>query len=185
MWGRQRGQQYVGHPAAGAADPSRSSRMRPPPKEGSERVRANPQRRSCPGQWGHVSSGAPRSASAWSPVPRSRPAPSRIGPSCPTGAPEGKGGSGVASWVPDRPNASHRTVELESAQTPETCSSRRRRDGLPPPRIQTESAIVTNLTPLGAQVVIQSVALHPLAAPRRAHFGDPAAMRTRPSRFWG
>lgn len=42
------------------------SHTRPPPEQRSERLRAKPQRRSCPEQSGHLSSEPPRSACAWS-----------------------------------------------------------------------------------------------------------------------
>ena len=66
------------------------SHTRPPPEERSERVRAKPQRRSRPGQWGHVSSGLARSACAWSSTKITAGSFSHR-PILPTGPPAGKG----------------------------------------------------------------------------------------------
>jgi hypothetical protein len=136
------------------------SHTRPLPEERSERVRAKPQRRNRPGQSGHLSSGPPRLACAWSST-KSTADSFWHRPILPTGPPAGKGPVVLNPGASDGRNASHRTTWIKSARTPRNCahhavdamdSSR--------PRIETSQPSSPTGTPGGIHVVIQSVALH-------------------------
>jgi hypothetical protein len=92
--------------------------MRPPPGQRSERVRAKPQRRSCPEQSGHLSSAPPRSACAWSSTKIT--AGSFSHPAHPADWSSGRKGRLCCILGPDRPNASNRTIGFKSARTART-----------------------------------------------------------------